>query len=425
MAELKTNLDVALTPLGYATEEITLINHRGVEVDIQNLVTEIQFTESIYSTPIQCLVKVKDVMNVLQDYEFCGQERLRVSINRQVFDDSGDIESLKLDFIITDYPLYGRGSEQYAQAYEITAVTPFVYLGQTKNVCKATKVSTVNEIKKIIASLDSTQQVMIEGTPKSKLNAVIPNQSAMSAIKMLRDISFDDSQTPYVAHMRIDGVFHIMPFSIMMDANANPVVKTLNKDYLWTEKVDEKSAYDEKAHRVFELNSKLKLGKMQQHIKGAFSSYQNAFDLSTKIRVGSDYSYNGSLIDTEWDAGWGQPIVNDQQNDVKFSTVWNSMNQSGAVDDNYQKAFIKSRQNRIAQNALFDSYEHDLIVAGDFNLNPGKRIELRIPIAADISERDDNEIYDASLSGEYIIVSAIHTFGKEYTTALQVKRNSR
>ena len=425
MSQLKTNLDVALTPLGFTTEEITITNHRGVEVDIQNLVVEIQFTESIYATPIQCRVRVKDVMNALQDYEFCGQEMLHVKINRQVFDESGDVETLDLKFIIVEYPSYGRGNESYTQAYELTAVTPFAYLGQTKNICRATKTATVTEIDKIVKALDKDQKVVVAGVPKSKLNCVIPNQSSLKALKMLRDISFDEFGTPYVAHMRLDGAFYVTPFSIMHDSIKNPVYKQLNKDFLYTEKADVVEAYDEKAHRIFAISSNLKLGKLDQHIKGAFSSYQNAFDLSTKTRRGTDYSYSGSLIDTDWDAGWGTGMVNTEQNDVKFSTVWNSMNQSGEIDDNYQKAFIESRQHRISENALFDSYEHNLEVAGDFGLNAGKRILIKIPKAADINERDgDDEVYDDVLSGEYIIVGAIHTFGKEYRTTLQVKRNN-
>jgi hypothetical protein len=425
MSNLKSNTEVKYSPLGYNVESILLTNHRGIEIDISNLVVEFSFTESVFTLPVFLNMKVQDSMNVLQDFEFVGQEKVAVSLSRQVFD-GGEQEVLKHDFIVTGYPLYGKLTKVYEQAYEISAITSFVYLGQTKNVCKSINATTASEIGKIVKQLDKSVATNIQGTCRSRFNGVLPNQSAMRTCKMLRDMSFDDKKTPYLLYSCIDRIVNVLPYSYINDSSLNPVIKTFWKDNLYRAAVDTIEAYEEKFTRIFTMSSNLKLNKLEQHAAGAFSSHQADFDLSTKSIRGTDYSYKGTLINTKWDAGWGKPMVNTEVNDVRFSTVWSSMNQTGDVADNYQESFIKARQTKIAERELFDSYEHELAIAGDFNLSVGKRIKIYIPKSVDLTDesRDDgDDVYDPVLSGEYIIVGAIHTFNKEYNLRIKVKRN--
>ena len=68
---------------------------------------------------------------------------------------------------------------------------------------------------------------------------------------------------------------------------------------------------------------------------------------------------------------------------------------------------------------------------GDFNLTPGRKIELKFPKSVDPEEKkaltgdDDNDLFDNSLSGKYLITSVIHTIeGGEYYSDVRVKRDS-
>jgi hypothetical protein len=69
-------------------------------------------------------------------------------------------------------------------------------------------------------------------------------------------------------------------------------------------------------------------------------------------------------------------------------------------------------------------------VAGDFKLQCGKIISLKIPPAIDpganIKNTDtDNDIQrDNYFSGKYMITSVLHSFSEEYKVNLQLKRDS-
>ena len=82
-----------------------------------------------------------------------------------------------------------------------------------------------------------------------------------------------------------------------------------------------------------------------------------------------------------------------------------------------------------AFRALANTYSHDIVLYGDFGLNPAKKIELKFPKAIAPEDRkdilDDDDIYDQKLSGKYFVASVQHKFeGGEYYSHVRVKRDS-
>ncbi len=74
---------------------------------------------------------------------------------------------------------------------------------------------------------------------------------------------------------------------------------------------------------------------------------------------------------------------------------------------------------------------HEIEVFGDFKLNPGRKIKIEVPKSANIEEydRDINpknlEELDESMSGEYIVAVAAHTFKEGvYKTRLKIIKDS-
>jgi hypothetical protein len=78
-----------------------------------------------------------------------------------------------------------------------------------------------------------------------------------------------------------------------------------------------------------------------------------------------------------------------------------------------------------------ESINHDISLFGDFELNPGKMINIFIPkaidpsIQRDVLKNNKDEIFDEQMSGKYLITSCIHTFkGGEYFTNVRIKKDS-
>ena len=97
---------------------------------------------------------------------------------------------------------------------------------------------------------------------------------------------------------------------------------------------------------------------------------------------------------------------------------------------NYNQASVKTKHYLNAYNSLLESYQHDVKLMGDFGLNPGRKISLQFPKAVDpsvykdYSNKSNIYLYDESISGNYLITSAIHTFeDDEYYVNCRVKRD--
>lgn len=84
-----------------------------------------------------------------------------------------------------------------------------------------------------------------------------------------------------------------------------------------------------------------------------------------------------------------------------------------------------------AYRALSNNTTHDIVVHGDFQLNPGKKLAILFPKALDpelLKEylgTDDLDVYDKALSGKYFIAATEHRFeAGEYYCNCRIKRDS-
>jgi len=74
---------------------------------------------------------------------------------------------------------------------------------------------------------------------------------------------------------------------------------------------------------------------------------------------------------------------------------------------------------------------HEIEVYGDFRLNPGRKIKIEVPKSSDPTEYNtiintaNTEELDLSLSGEYLVAVAVHTFKEGvYTSRLKILKDS-
>ena len=77
-----------------------------------------------------------------------------------------------------------------------------------------------------------------------------------------------------------------------------------------------------------------------------------------------------------------------------------------------------------------DAIQHLIVLNGDFNLNCGKTIELKIPPAWDPTPEkrgtrgQDDETLNDYISGSYLVSAIVHNFAEEYYSEVKVKRDS-
>ena len=420
---LKVGTNIAYSPLAYHINSILLFNHRNEEVgDIQNLVTSFSIEESINRLGLMATFAIKDVVNMMEDFELCGQERIEVSLSRQEHED-GESTEINLTFIPIEYPLYTRGSEISAQAYEIKAVSPHIYFGQLKTLSRAFNDTTEKEIHRILREDLNIENVLQRGETISRKQGIYRIKSPLDHLKWLVNQSYDAQFYPFFLYATLHNDIRLDSLQEMLSQD---IYREYTRGSFYTKDPNSSDMYQQKATRILEIISNLRVGKLDKAMAGAFGAERNFIDLSTKNQLRNSFKYSDlgeerPLIDIDWDRGDGKPIENSKNSihyEFEADMQW---------DDLYELPLDRISQIRKStilgyKNSLH-SYEHEIELCGDFNLNAGKRIVLNIPKAKDIAADNETEPFDLHLSGEYLVTSTVHSFDKDYRTGIRVKRN--
>jgi len=421
----------SITPGAYKIKLVELFNHAGESLEIQNVITKITITESIYSNTLICKANVRDTTNLVEDFPLIGQERVRIKFERRGED--GTDKELDLEFYITEYPLYGRGREKHVQVFSFTGISKHAYISRFKKISRAVEGLTSDEISNIITKDLGSDKFVLNNPPISRFKGTINTQTPLDAAEWLRKKTFDDKQAPYYLYQTLNG-------DINLSSHTELVEQEKYLDYYssrdFNHQPNTEEDYLERKHRILEITSDLKLGKIFQAIDGAYASENFYLDIGNKTFTSTEFSHSiesnslgkkppfssSFLIEDE--------VINNKfqshheyisTNAFAFDTADKNYNEMKKESGGITKAFIEN----------LETITHDLKLFGDFDLNAGKVIDINLPravepaIQRDVVSDTKNGYIDEHLSGKYLITSSIHTFENgEYFTQVKIKRDS-
>jgi len=421
----------SITPGAYKIKLVELFNHAGESLEIQNVITKITITESIYSNTLICKANVRDTTNLVEDFPLIGQERVRIKFERRGED--GTDKELDLEFYITEYPLYGRGREKHVQVFSFTGISKHAYISRFKKISRAVEGLTSDEISNIITKDLGSDKFVLNNPPISRFKGTINTQTPLDAAEWLRKKTFDDKQAPYYLYQTLNG-------DINLSSHTELVEQEKYLDYYssrdFNHQPNTEEDYLERKHRILEITSDLKLGKIFQAIDGAYASENFYLDIGNKTFTSTEFSHSiegnslgkkppfssSFLIEDE--------VINNKfqshheyisTNAFAFDTADKNYNEMKKESGGITKAFIEN----------LETITHDLKLFGDFDLNAGKVIDINLPravepaIQRDVVSDTQNGYIDEHLSGKYLITSSIHTFENgEYFTQVKIKRDS-
>ena len=429
----------ALMPSAYKLRSIDMSNHRGIIKDIQNIITKMEITESLFSPTLILKLSIQDNNNLIEEFEICGQETIRIRIAYQLLD-TGIERELDLSFFITEYPNYGR-VDQRTQAYTMVGISEQSYLSNFKKISRAFSNNTALEIQNIFTNELNcpADKFFIRGESITTMKGIINTQTPIQACMWLLGQTTDDNYTPFFLYQALDGSYNLTSLKQLLDDGDN----TLYQTYFWTTgfKTDPMSEEDyiERATRILEINSNLGRGKINQAKGGAFASQNRYLDISQKTFTNTQYNYTTDFIKTNSLERTNALSSNftlasdtlDQYKDAHLEHISTNKDAWDGILLNYNNNSIKTKHFLNAYSSLLDTYEHDLKLNGDFGLNPGRKVKLQIPKAIDptiykeYSGKSAIYLYDEVISGTYLVTSVIHTFeDNEYYSNVRVKRDS-
>ena len=433
--------NLALVPSAVRIEYINITNHKGELREVKNICTKTEFNESIFTPFITLRLEFSDATNLLEAFQMIGQETIKIKLVRKEPDGTEDEQSIELDFVVTDYPTYGKGQSENLQVFAINAISTHAYKSTFKKISRSYSGTASDEIKKIFEDdLQLSSNFRTYGEDVSRHRGVINIQQPLDAAEYFRRIAYDGNNAPFYLYQLLNGDISFVSLASLF-GDTNSVYRTYFDARSFSAKTpnDPSSSdrapdqdYEQRKSRILEVSSSLNLAKLQQADKGAWASRNDFLDWSDKSSTRQEFNYEsiGSRIESNKPLSsnftvFGQPLNEIPEQHLEHIAV------NGAAfkdQDNYGLMRKQNVAKRNSYEALMNTISHDVKLFGDFNLNPGRKIELKFPKAVDPQERasyGEDEKFDEHISGKYIITSAIHTIeGGEYYTNIRVKRDS-
>jgi len=441
---------IAKTAGAFNLIKFDITNSKGETRDIRRLVESFTITEELFSPVITLAAAIRDTVNFFEDFGINGQEIINVEIekisdNPQI-NAATPIKNIKLKLAVMEYPNYEKlASSPNIQKYSMIAISDFAYLSALTKISKSVKNSVISNIQSIFKNdLNVIVQTPTK-IPTTMFDGIITIQSPLRATDWLRSKLFDSSGSPFFLY--------------------NTISENKPRLSSWTEFVAEKSyrkyvyrqflqnsantpeAYAESLTRIIEMQSHMKLNKLDLAKAGAFASIVNVTDFGNKT--------------------WTQQVFNaDKSGAVTSQTLISSSNVTSAFGSTYSEALsffskgvtvkpqaltsmpnasmvnlnvttttnpstnLNSTSGPLLSNignakafaARMNSITHEIIVYGDLYLNPGRRIELEIPKAVNVDKYGEDlktsyTTIDKRISGTYIVSVVTHSFIDGYYTS--------
>ena len=234
----------------------------------------------------------------------------------------------------------------------------------------------------------------------------------------------------------------------LIDEDKNPNYRTYRDAKLFHSTPGSAEYFKESIERILDISSDFKLSKVLPTIgNGAYASNNVFMDLSTKSITQQPFSYNSLNVksttlnkNSVLSNTFGVPY--EQASDIRnLSKTYDAfveympINSLAYSSDGSAKSYHDLMVDRLGiYNSItetFDTITHELVVAGDFSMRPGRKITLEIPKAIDLRYFDSkamkgnfDDYFDRTVSGKYLVAAVIHQFDAEYHCRLRIKRDS-
>lgn len=433
----------AEVPSAYQIKKFDCINKDGARFDLSNLVTSFTITEDLLSPVIVLNLKIRDNINFFEDFALNGQEVIELSIDH--ITQESQLKTISLSFNVKEYPDYVKSAENpNVQEYSIIAVSKHGYNSMLQRISRSVKGNPINEIKKIFKN-DLGQDVDINGVCSSMFDGIITIQTPLKAIEWLRNKAFDSLSSPFFTYSTIsDSRIKISALSKLWSSENKIFRKYYYRQFI-KNPANTNAAYQENATRIIDMKSNISLDKLKQAISGGFASVTKSTDIASKTFIESEFKFPSdnnflslgsvsNLFSKNSKIRLNSIDRPKSLNELSNASITNLETNSNANYQGNQNSSGVIQTNLSSAKTFYANMEavsHQVIVYGDFLLNPGKKISIKIPKAVNNDKyniqinKTNNEELDLALSGDYIVGVVSHSFSEGiYTSKLKIIKDS-
>ena len=418
----------AVNPLSFKVEECKIETSDGQIVDIKGLLNNVIITESINKMFMEVKLHVLDAANLLELLKLTGGEKLHSLVIDRVGLD-GEVDEFRLkDMRIAKIYDFAQ-QKNSAQTYHILCISEYAYVNQTRVLDHSFKGTMGDIISRICKrELNVTQEMDIE-TSGDIVKGIFPKLKPLYAVDWLSRNAID-AGTHYYFYETPSGVkFKSYNSLLQEDVHATYLIKPRERNNSDETPGTDGSEFNEEAGIIRKLSSAIDESKYFRLADGCYGSTLHTLDIVNKEYKKEEFRYNKlPMLNDNKPFPEGLSISNKTLNDhVGGRNVYISLNPNAfGTDGNYHlPASTKDIQKKIATSENLKTIQHNFDIAGDFNLECGKLINLEIMKSVNIDPDDeDDDLLDSLLSGVCMVTKIVHRFEKNYVMEVSASRDS-
>ena len=434
-----SNSNSLLKPGDYRFDSIKIIKPNGMSWDVTTAVTEVIIHESILSFSLNYEFTFKDTADLFNFIGIAGDEKIEFVLVKKEME---GIKEYVRECYIKDFPMYGRVSEN-TQVYKIRAVSKHAYIANVKRLKHTFNGSAGKLAKQIIEGELKTPISHYSAESTGNIRGIYTNITAMEAIKMLLQRSFDKQNLPFFIYEKLADGVHVETYAGMKDHILPGTYKQGNVSE--EEAIEEGSGTPESGdpnyrksfvkekYRIIDMSSQLGLSKLRSAKNGAYAS--NTLEVDTATKSFTEYNFedsgkanieSNSLYDENFMIG--DKAIKDYKDAKSYYVKKNSMLYDGEFTANDRLAPAIGSMNSVMET--LESIVHIVTVPGDVNISAGDMVNISVPRAMNPSYEDKGQIdvdsiEDPYMSGRYLITGVQHSFTSDgHKSMMKIKRNS-
>lgn len=405
--------------LDYSIDSAKLTSSTGQVFEFKDLISSIDFYESLLSPYIKCELFIVDSSNLLEVVPIIGQEKVELEITEAN-------NKIKRTFYIGSVNNYVRGLNRGA-GYTLNLITPEQMMNSLMLVSHSYS-----------GSIDQSIQYIVNDYLKGKMNTlekssgdyrvIIPNWNPFQAIDWLSRRAITNTQTPFAFYETVKDGFMFESFETMFGKNVyNQFVHKAG-----TPAESDASNQQASYNVAIEYDLKEYSNTYKNTLKGTFGSGLHVVDNAIKSYKLLKYNYSDDFKKKKHlDAT--QFINPDFKIDGKTIDQYDAFH---SVSIKNSKAFGTTKINNYNNEVEFTKLEADpflyqmslnkvnIVVRGRIDLSPGKVIEFSVDRDKPLVYGNNKDVNEY-ISGKYLVLNAHHKMvdGK-YTTILDIVRDS-
>jgi flagellum-specific peptidoglycan hydrolase FlgJ len=406
-----------------------------VEKDIRNIAESFTITTELFSPVVTFSATLRDNEDLFSSEKFRlgGQERIELKIRALGI----AADAITHTFYVKEYPTLTRTLDfPNTQIYTLLAISEFAYRSNLMNICRVLDdgKDLYDNIKTIFVDDLGLTDLVKYGEVATKFKGIINIQKPLQAADWLRSRAFEENGAPFFLYsdlMRPKEVFFKSWKVIAQDAS--PIVSKFAFKAFNTETPGTQEYSDAERSRILHMSSNFKYDRLGAANAGAYSCRISVTDYAAKNYYTLDLKSDNTTND--WnprkytiknrDGNNENSILPNIPSSKTISTQINT-----AISD---PDFVNGANNGTVFNSITSTYRyvpyanalyarlnetnHEILVYGDPILQPGVKINLKVPKPSLDSKSDSkttNTKSDSNLdpvaSGDYIVLVSSFIF---------------